>query len=575
MGRTANRKSHFIIYLLILVTVNLAVFLPSMRGDFLWDDKYFISENPNITSGGFLKNFLVSPFGGFSGLDENSARMDRIMQFYRPLTSLSYWLDFKVWGLNPAAFHLTNILLHTVNAILFLAVLLSLGIPQLSSFAAALLFSIFPLHFENVAWISGRTDLLAFFFGALSVLLLVKFLKKKSGLSIGLSSLFFLLSLLAKESTIVLPALFLIVFYKKETKPVKAIISILPYAIALLAWFILRTVALGSAGIGYSGRTPVDFFATAGFYSIKLLAPFNLSVTVNPVPVFRSIPCLILGVLLTGIFLVCLFQVINRKLDKGWLFLAVTSYFLFLLPPLAAIFSAGTISILAWRFLYLPSAVVMAGLAWAAFRFLKPRALAIAFLGLVLLAYGFEIYPKNALYGKEEVAFWQSFTSVEREDVLARFNIGVKGLALDEKKSLTMLNEILADRTQPLHGMLRIRIYEELGAFYTGARRFDLAEHYFNEIFKIQASHSMHFYFNYAFFLGLSGRTQDGERLIAEIVRLFPRNHYVLTRAAKFYLIIKDYVRAAEFYSRDYNLFRTRQSLALLQELEPLLKKPR
>ncbi len=85
-------RRHLFIYVLILLTVNLAVFLPSMRGDFLWDDKYFISENPNIQSPNFLETFLVSPFGGFSGLDENSARMDRIMQFYRPLTSLSYWL---------------------------------------------------------------------------------------------------------------------------------------------------------------------------------------------------------------------------------------------------------------------------------------------------------------------------------------------------------------------------------------------------------------------------------------------------------------------------------------------------
>ncbi|MDH7512155.1 MAG: hypothetical protein QHH14_04315 [Clostridiales bacterium] len=574
MGRTADPKIHFIICLLILLTINLAAFMPSMRGDFLWDDKYFISENPNIQAAGFLKNFLVSPFGGFSGLDENSARMDRIMQFYRPLTSFSYWLDFKVWGLNPAAFHLTNILLHTVNTILLMAVLLALGIPRLFSFAAALLFSIFPLHFENVAWISGRTDLLAFFFGAQSVLLLIKFLKTRRSLYMGLSSFFFLFSLLAKESTILVPAVFLVVFYKKETKPAKAIISILPYAGALLAWFILRTIALGSAGMGYSGRTPLDFFAAAGFYTIKLLAPFNLSVTINPVPVFRSFPYMILGAVLTALFLVCVFWVVSQKWEKSRAFLTVTTYFLFLLPPLAAIFSAGTISILAWRFLYLPSAVLTAGLAWAVFRFMNRRALALVFLAFVLLSYGFEIYPKNALYGNEEVAFWQSFTNIEREDVLARFNIGVKGLALDEKKSLTILNEILADRTQPLHGMLRVRIYEELGAFYTGAKRFDLAEHYFNEIFKIQPTHSMHFYFNYAFFLGLSGRAEEGEKLVSEILRQFRQNHYVLTRAAKFYLIIKDYAKAAEFYSRDYNLFRTKKSLALLQELELLLKKP-
>ncbi len=566
-------KSSIFIYVLVLVALNLAVFLPSMQGDFLWDDKYFISENPNIQGPGFLKNFLLSPFGGFSGLDENSARMDRIMQFYRPLTSLSYWLDFKIWGLNPAGFHLINILLHTANTILLLVILLALGIPRLPSFAGALLFSVFPLHFENVAWISGRTDLLAFLFGALSALFLIKFLGEKRGLYLGLSSLFFLFSLLAKESTILLPAFFLIVLYKREARGIKTIAFILPYAVAILAWFILRAVAFAAIGLKYSGRTLLDLFAAAGFYTTKLLAPFNLSVTIDPVPVFRSIPGMILGAGLTGIFLVSVFRVIGRKWKEDWPYPAVITYFVFLLPPLAAIFSAGTISFLAWRFLYLPSAVLTAGLAWAAFKFMKRQALAIAFLVLVLLGYGFEIYPKNILYGNEEVAFWQRFKNIEREDVLARFNIGVKGLASDEKKSLAILNEILADRTQPLYDTLQVRIYEELGAYYTVTKRFDQAERYFNEIFKIRTSHSLHFYFNYALFLGLSGKVPDGEKLIAEIYRQFPRNHFVLTRAAKFYLVVKDYAKAAEFYSKDYSLFRTRQSLALLQELQPFLKK--
>lgn len=121
--------------------------------------------------------------------------------------------------------------------------------------------------------------------------------------------------------------------------------------------------------------------------------------------------------------------------------------------------------------------------------------------------------------------------------------------------------------------MLQVRIHEELAAYYTVVNRFDRAEYYFNELFKIQSSHSLLFYFNYAYFLALTGKIPEGEKIIKEIFKWFPQNHYVLTKAAKFYLIIKDYAKAAEFYSRDYSLFRTKQSLALLQELQPLLKK--
>lgn len=564
---------HLFISILILLSLNLAVFLPSMRGDFLWDDKYFISENPNIQSPNFLKTFLFSPFGGFSGLDENSARMDRIMQFYRPLTSLSYWLDFKIWGLNPAAFHLTNILLHTANSVLLFLILLSLGTSVAPAFSSALLFSVFPLHFENVAWISGRTDLLSFLFAALSVGFFIKFMERRGGPYLGLSSLFFFLSLLSKENAILLPVIYGLFFLRKDFGAKKAFLSILPYVAALVVWFVLRRIASGPGGLEYSGRTLLDFFAAVGFGVARMVLPFRLSVTINPVPVFGDTLYQVMGALLIALFVICLFQAVSKKRKMARPFLAFGSYFLLHLPSAAAIFSASTISLLAWRFLYLCSAVFVAGLAAVLFKALKPKAAPFFFLVPVLLLYGSEIYPKNELYGSEETVFWQSIKNIEREDVLARFNIGIKSLPRDEKKSLAILNRMLEDREQPLYPLLRVRVYEELAAYYTGIRRFDLAEHYFNEIFKIQSSHSLVLYFNYAYFLAQTGKAPEGEQIIHEILKSFPQNHFVLTRAAKFYLIIKDYAKAADFYSMDYSLFRNKQSLALFQELEPLLKK--
>jgi tetratricopeptide (TPR) repeat protein len=499
--------------------------------------------------------------------------MDRIMQFYRPLTSLADWLDFKVWGLNPAAFHLTNILLHTANSALLFLILLSLRISVVPAFSGALLFSVFPLHFENAAWISGRTDLLSFLFGALSVWFLVKFLDRRRGLYLGLSSLLFLFSLLSKETALLLPVLYLFVFLRKGFGAKKAFSSILPYSAALAVWFVLRRIAFGSVGLQYSGRTLFDFFAAIGFYTAKMIFPFRLSLTINPVPVFKNALYQIAGAVLTVLFLVCLFQAVQKKWKDDRPFLAFGSYFLLLLPSVAAIFSASTISLLAWRFLYLPSAVFVASLVFVLFKALNPKAAPIILLLPILLFYGSEVYPKNQLYGNEETAFWLSIKNIEREDVLARFNIGIKGLAQDEKKSLAILNQILEDREQPLYPMLRVRIYEELAAYYTGVKRFDQAEHYFNELFKIQSSHSLVLYFNYSYFLALTGKIPEGEKIINEILKSFPQNHYVLTKAAKFYLIIEDYAKAAEFYAKDYSLFRNKQTLLLLQQLQTLPKK--
>ena len=143
---TQNRRFNLII-ILVLVTANLAVFLPSLSGNFIWDGRLLITENPQLLSPDFTSRFMTNAFGGVLGLDENSKRMDQLSQFYRPLTSLSYWIDFKIWGLNPAGFHLTNILLHIMNCLLFFFLLIRLGIKCLPAFSGGLLFSVFPLHF--------------------------------------------------------------------------------------------------------------------------------------------------------------------------------------------------------------------------------------------------------------------------------------------------------------------------------------------------------------------------------------------------------------------------------------------
>lgn len=232
-----DQKSFQVVCVFFLIAVNLALFLPSMQGDFLWDDRFFVSENPNILGPHFLGRFLTSPFGGFSGLDENSVQLDRAIQFYRPLTSLSYWIDLKVWGLNPAGFHLTNIILQILNCLLLFFVLSSLKVGRMIAFLSALLFSAFPLHFENVSWISGRTDLLSFLFAAASILFFIKFWRGKKKTFLIWSSLFYLCSLLAKENNLLLPAIYFLVLYQREPKVKDAV----RWASPFMAGFIIKS----------------------------------------------------------------------------------------------------------------------------------------------------------------------------------------------------------------------------------------------------------------------------------------------------------------------------------------------
>jgi hypothetical protein len=542
-----------------------------MSGDFLWDDKYFISENSNLLGARFLQDFWRSPFGGFSGTDDNSIRIDRGRQFFRPLTSLSYWLDFKLWGLNTAAFHLTNILLQVINSILLLLILLRVGLGRMPAFAGAILFSVFPPHFENVAWISGRTDLLSFLFAALSVLSFLSFLKRKRPAWLILSALFFLAGLLAKENVFLLPCLFLIVLWRKGTTAKEFLLVSCPFVLSGALWFSLRAMAFGQGAPALSGRSTLDFFSVIGFYTARMIIPFGLSVTVDSAAVFSNPVYTALGVLIAALFTASIILILDRKQRMADAHFFVSATILFMLPSIAVIFSSLTLSLIAWRFLYLPSAVFVAGLAHFSFRLVRPRALVFVFLGLLAIAYAVETYPKCRLFGRDETGFWLGIKRVDREDLIAQFNVAIKTLPQDEKKALQIFDQILATRAHPLHSMWQARIYEELAIYYAFQKDFAKAEYYFGELSGRPGGQSLHSTFNYSYYLAFAGKREEGERIVLDLVERYPQNHFVLTRAAKFYLIVKDYPRAANLYGRDYSLFRNEQTKKLLEELRPLL----
>jgi tetratricopeptide (TPR) repeat protein len=571
MSGASGDKRQTLIYSLVLLAVTLSLFLPAMKGAFLWDDHYFISQNPMILGPRFLQDFLRTPFGGPPGLDEQSLRLGQAMPFYRPLTSFSYWLDANIWGLNPAGFHLVNILLHFFNGLLVLLIFVKLGIRRPLAFFGALLFSAFPIHFENVSWISGRPDLLAFFFAALSVYCFIQYRAHRGRLLLAASSLFYLFALLSKESAIFLILLFFLCLYQTEKILKNAAIVMLPFGLSLLIWFILRQAALGSGHFSYSKIGFLDFCAALGFYSFKSLFPFHLSTTIDASSVFANTACRVFGGVLLAAFLFFSVGLMKKRWPKNRPPLLAVAYFLSLLPSLLVIFSASTVSLLAWRFLYLPSAVVIFSILLCLQSFARKKAVAYGVLGLFCVASGLEIYPKVVSYGKAEQDFWLGIKDVKREDVTARMNIGMQLLSRDERRALEIFDGILAEKDHPLYEMVRTRIYEELASHYTFKKQFDRADQYFQELFSSGGGRSLNLQLTYAYYLALKGEKDQGEKIVMDMLRSFPRNHQVLVHASRFYIIIKDYGRAIELLQRDYQLFENKESLALIDELKKLL----
>ena len=182
----------------IIVLSSIAIYLPTLSSGFLWDDLQLVTHPLHIGN---------NPYAFFFGGEV----------YYRPLVHLSMNLDYNIWHLNPVGYHITNITLHSANALMvfFLCLYLLMNgfsdfkksSPQASntnhiittSFIAALFFALHPIHSESVAWISGRTDLLATFFFLLAFISFLSYEKEGRSISLFLSSFFFSAHFSAKK----------------------------------------------------------------------------------------------------------------------------------------------------------------------------------------------------------------------------------------------------------------------------------------------------------------------------------------------------------------------------------------
>ncbi len=159
-----ERPRPLILLALALLAV-LAAYAPSLTGTFVWDDHMLIVENPrahelSAPSEFFTRAFWSTPF---------QRVRDNVHSFYRPLVGLSYALDWVRSNGEPAAFHVTNVLLHLLVVALVFALARQLGASGRAAAAAAGAFGLLPRLTESVAWISGRTDVLAACFALLAL----------------------------------------------------------------------------------------------------------------------------------------------------------------------------------------------------------------------------------------------------------------------------------------------------------------------------------------------------------------------------------------------------------------------
>jgi len=180
------------ILLALVAVISIAVHGGGIGNGFTLDDTWIVVDNPLVTGPGGLWPIVSSHYW---------ASVDREGDLYRPLTIASYWLTNRLFGLEPWAYHLGNILLNAAVGVLVVLICLRLSGSQGVALAAGILFATHTVHTEAVASVVGRAELLS----ALFVLWAWLLRRRTFAMSV-----LFACGLLSKENAIVLPGLLLI-----------------------------------------------------------------------------------------------------------------------------------------------------------------------------------------------------------------------------------------------------------------------------------------------------------------------------------------------------------------------------
>jgi len=305
---------------LLLLTILIGiVFSPSLGNGFLhYDDSVYLTENPLVRS--------LSP--------TNIGRIFTTIQphaIYVPLVTLSYALEYKIWKLNPFGYHLTNLILHIVNAFLVFILISQLFSHYGVAFFTSLLFALHPLRVESVAWVTERKDLLFALFMLLALLHYLGHLKKNSSVRYLLALGFFIAAILAKTTALVLPFLLILLDGVVERRiSSRRWLEKIPFLLVMILLILITAAYSGdfTPQRSYHNYTAIaqNLLGAVPFYMLRTIWPAGLAIR-YPTDMRFFMPPLWLSLLLS-LFLVSgsffLFRRYRREWAWGWSFFLIS-----------------------------------------------------------------------------------------------------------------------------------------------------------------------------------------------------------------------------------------------------------
>jgi tetratricopeptide (TPR) repeat protein len=251
----------------VIFAITLLAYLPAMRGGFLWDDGFHVTQ-PELQS--------------VDGLERIWCEMGATQQYY-PLLHTAFWVEHRLWGNSVVGYHLANILLHAAAACLVVALVRRLALP--GAYLAGLIFALHPVCVESVAWIAEQKNTLSTVFYLGSALVYLRFDQHRRPARYFLALGLFVLALLTKTVTATLPAALLVIFWwqrgrldwRRDVQPLLPWLGLGATAGLLTSW--VERTFIGAQGADFS-LTLLERGLLAGrviwFYLGKLVWPADL-----------------------------------------------------------------------------------------------------------------------------------------------------------------------------------------------------------------------------------------------------------------------------------------------------------
>jgi tetratricopeptide (TPR) repeat protein len=280
----------------VVLCVTFAAYIPSLKNGFTnWDDQHYVTDNAMIRglSMDHLRQIASTP----------------VRANYHPITMLSLALNYRFSGLDPWAYHSTNLALHLINVVLvFWFVFLITKGSLITAAITSMFFGIHPMHVESVAWVSERKDVLYTLFFTAGLIGFVRFQENRKASTYLLTLILFGIALLSKPAAVVFPLVLLLLDYLAQRRlrfrvlAEKGPFFLLALIFGLIA---IRVQSHAIQNLDSFSLLHRAVFASYGFvvYIFKLFVPTRLS-TFYPYPniqaglpvVFKVAPLIVLAI---------------------------------------------------------------------------------------------------------------------------------------------------------------------------------------------------------------------------------------------------------------------------------------